>query len=83
VFWGRDTSEPLLALNDDGEERLRQVFRDYSDAAMRSLKMATDILSQDIPRVFQVRIQTRTSRGKSILCDILFFFSGARRYEHC
>jgi hypothetical protein len=56
VLWGRDTSEPLLALNDEGEERLRKVFRDYSDAVMRSLKTATDVLSQDIPRVFQIRI---------------------------
>jgi hypothetical protein len=45
VLWGRDTSEPLLALNDEGEERLRQVFHDNSDAAMRSLKTAMDILS--------------------------------------
>jgi hypothetical protein len=56
VFWGRDTSEPLLALNDEGEERLRNAFRDSSEAAMRSLRMATEILSQDVPRVFQVRI---------------------------
>jgi hypothetical protein len=56
VFWGHDTSEPLLALNDEGEERLRKVFRDYSDVVMRSLKTATKVLSQDIPRVFQVRI---------------------------
>ena len=56
VFWSRDSSEPLLSLNDEGEERLRKVFRDYRDAVMRSLKTATDVLSQDIPRVFQVRI---------------------------
>jgi hypothetical protein len=56
VFWGRDTSEPLLALNDEGEERLRNAFRDYSEAVMRSLRMATEILSKDVPRVFQVRI---------------------------
>jgi hypothetical protein len=56
VFWGRDTSEPLLSLNDEGEEKLRKVFRDYSEAVMRSLKMAMDVFSQDIPRVFQVRI---------------------------
>jgi hypothetical protein len=56
VFWGRDTSEPLLALNDEGEQRLQKAFRDYSEAAMRSLRMATEVLSQDVPRVFQVRI---------------------------
>jgi hypothetical protein len=52
VFWSRDTSEPLLSLNDEGEERLWKVFCDYSEAVMRSLKTATDVLSQDIPRVF-------------------------------
>jgi hypothetical protein len=52
VFWGRDTSEPLLALNDEGEERLRNVFRDYSEAVMRSLQMATEVFSQDVLRVF-------------------------------
>jgi hypothetical protein len=56
VFWGRDTLEPLLALNDEGEEKLQKVFRDYRDVVMRSLKTATEVLSQDIPRVFQVRI---------------------------
>jgi hypothetical protein len=56
VFWGHDTSEPLLALNDEGEERLRKAFWDYSEAVMRSLRMATEVLSQDVPRVFQVRI---------------------------
>jgi hypothetical protein len=56
VFWGRDTSEPLLALNDVLEEKLWSSFREYSEAAMRSLRMATKILSKDVPRVFQVRI---------------------------
>jgi hypothetical protein len=56
VFWSHDSSESLLSLNDEGEERLRKVFRDYSEAVMRSLKTTTDVLSQDIPRVFQLRI---------------------------
>jgi hypothetical protein len=56
VFWGLDTSEPLLALNDELEEKLQDNFHEYSEAAMRSLRMATEILSKDIPRVFQVRI---------------------------
>ena len=56
MFWGRDTSEPLLALNDELEEKLQDNFREYSEAAMRSLRMATEVLSQDVPRVFQVRI---------------------------
>jgi hypothetical protein len=56
VFWGRDTSEPLLALNDELEEKLRDNFREYNEGAMRSLRLATKILSKDVPRVFQVRI---------------------------
>jgi hypothetical protein len=56
VFWGHDTSEPLLALNDELEEKLRDNFREYSEVVMRSLRMATEILSKDVPRVFQVRI---------------------------
>jgi hypothetical protein len=78
VFWGRDTIEPLLALNDEGEERLQKAFCDYSEAAMRSLRMATEVLSQDVPRVFQVRIQTRTSCGQSILCDSIFIFRSSQ-----
>jgi hypothetical protein len=56
VFWGRDTSKPLLALNDELEEKLQDSFREYSEAAMRSLRMTMEILSKDVPRVFQVRI---------------------------
>jgi hypothetical protein len=52
LFWGRDTSEPLLALNDELEEKLRDNFREYSEAALRSLRMATKILSKVVPRVF-------------------------------
>jgi hypothetical protein len=37
VFWSRDTSEPLLALNDELEEKLQDNFREYNEAAMRSL----------------------------------------------
>jgi hypothetical protein len=37
VFWGHDTSEPLLALNDGLEEKLQDNFHEYSEAAMRSL----------------------------------------------
>jgi hypothetical protein len=56
VFWGHDTLEPLLALNDELEEKLRDNFCEYSKAAMRSLRMTMEILSKDVPRVFQVRI---------------------------
>jgi hypothetical protein len=53
---GHDTLEPLLALNDELEEKLRDNFCEYNKAAMRSLRLATEILSKDVPRVFQVRI---------------------------
>jgi hypothetical protein len=56
LFWSHDTSEPLLSLNDELEEQLRGNFREYTEAAMRSLRMTMEILSRDVPRVFQVRI---------------------------
>jgi hypothetical protein len=55
-FWGRGTSEPLLFLNDELEEKSRDRFREYTEAALRSLRSTMEILSRDIPRVFQVRI---------------------------
>jgi hypothetical protein len=55
-FWGRGTSEPLLSLNDELEEKSRDSFREYTEAAMRSLRSTMEILSRDVPRVFQVRI---------------------------
>jgi hypothetical protein len=56
LFWSRDTSEPLLSLNDELEEQLRGNFREYTEATMRSLQTTMEILSRDVPRVFQVRI---------------------------
>jgi hypothetical protein len=56
LFWSRDTSEPLLSLNDELEEQFRDNFRKYTKAAMRSLWSTMEILSRDVPRVFQVRI---------------------------
>jgi hypothetical protein len=56
LFWSRDTSELLLSLNDELEEQFRDNFREYTEAAMRSLRTALEILSRDVPRVFQVRI---------------------------
>jgi hypothetical protein len=58
LFWSHDTSgpEPLLSLNDELEERSRDNFREYIEAAMRSLRSTMEILSRDVPRVFQVRI---------------------------
>jgi hypothetical protein len=54
-FWSRDTSEPLLSLNDE-LEKSRDSFREYTEAEMRSLRLTMEILSRDVPRVFQVRI---------------------------
>jgi hypothetical protein len=58
LFWSRSTSdsEPLLSLNDELEERSRDSFREYTEAAMRLLQSTMEILSRDVPRVFQVRI---------------------------
>jgi hypothetical protein len=53
-FWGRGTSEPLLLLNDELEEKARDSFREYTEAAMRSLRSTMKTLSRDVPRVFQV-----------------------------
>jgi hypothetical protein len=55
-FWGRGTSEPLLFLNDELEEKSWDSFREYTEAAMRSLRSTMEILSRDVPSVFQVRI---------------------------
>jgi hypothetical protein len=57
LFWSRVTSdsEPLLSLNDELEERSRDNFREYTQAAMRSLWLTMEILSRGVPRVFQVR----------------------------
>jgi hypothetical protein len=55
-FWSRDTLEPLLSLNDELEEQSRNNFREYFEAAMRSLRSTMEILSRDVPKVFQVRI---------------------------
>ena len=52
LFWSRDTSEPLLSLNDELEEEFRDNFREYTEAAMRSLRTTMEILSRDVPRVF-------------------------------
>jgi hypothetical protein len=41
---------------------------------MRSLQSTMEILSRDVPRVFQVRILMYTLRDQGILRDILFSF---------
>jgi hypothetical protein len=55
LFWSRNTSEPLLSLNDELEEQFRDNFREYTEAAMRSFRSTMEILSRDVPRVLQVR----------------------------
>jgi hypothetical protein len=55
-FWSHATSEPLLFLNDELEEKARDSFPEYTEAAMRSLRSTMETLSRDVPRVFQVRI---------------------------
>jgi hypothetical protein len=74
LFWSRATSdlEPLLPLNDELEERSRDSFREYTEVAMRSLRSTMEILSRDVPRVFQVRIWMYTFRDQGILRNILF-----------
>ena len=71
-FWSRDTSEPLLSLNDELEEQSRNNFREYTEAAMRSLQTTMEILSRDVPRVFQVRIWMYIFRDQGTLHNILF-----------
>ena len=42
-------------VNDELEEQFWDNFREYTEAAMRSLRSTMEILSRDVPRVFQVR----------------------------
>jgi hypothetical protein len=46
----------ILFLNDELEDKSQDSFREYTEAAMRSLWSTMEILSRDVPRVFQVRI---------------------------
>jgi hypothetical protein len=55
-FCSRGASELLLFLNDEQEAQSRNEFHEYTEAAMRSLRSTMEILSRDVPRVFQVRI---------------------------
>jgi hypothetical protein len=73
-FWSRDTLEPLLSLTDELEEKSPDSFREFTEAAMRSLRSTMEILSRDVPKVFQVRIWTYTLRDQGILCNILLSF---------
>jgi hypothetical protein len=78
-FWSRDTLEPLLFLNNELEEKARDNFHEYTEAAMRSLRATVETLFRDVPRVFHVRIQTYTLCDQGILCDILFSFLRSSR----
>jgi hypothetical protein len=73
-FWSRGASEFLLFLNDEREEQSRNELREHAEAAMRSLRLTMEVLSRDVPRVCQVRIQAHTLRDLGILCNILFSF---------
>ena len=55
-FWTRGASKPLFVLDDEREEQSRDELREYAEAAMGSLRSTMEILSRDVPRVFQVRI---------------------------
>jgi hypothetical protein len=37
------------------EEKARESFREYTEAAMRSIPSTLETLARDVPRVFQVR----------------------------
>jgi hypothetical protein len=53
-FWSHAISdpEPLLSLDDELEERTRDNFHEYIEAMTRSLRLAVETLSRDVPRVF-------------------------------
>jgi hypothetical protein len=55
-FWSRGVSELLLFLNDEREEQSRNKLRERAEAAMRSLRLTMEVLSRDVPKVYQVRI---------------------------
>jgi hypothetical protein len=73
-FWSRSASELLLFLNDEREEQSRNELREHAEAAMRSLRLTMEVLSRDVPRVFQVRIWAYASRDQGILCNTLLSF---------
>jgi hypothetical protein len=73
-FWSRDALELLLFLNDEREEQSRNELHEHAEAAMRSLRLTMEVLSRDVPRVFQVRIWVYTLRDQGILCNTLLSF---------
>jgi hypothetical protein len=78
-FWSRGASELLLFLNDEWEEQSRNELREYAEAAMRSLRSTMEVLSRDVPRVFQVRMWAYTLHDQGIICNtLLSFFRNSR-----
>jgi hypothetical protein len=78
-FWSRGASELLLFLNDDREEQSRNELHEHAEAAMRSLRLTMEVLSRDVPRVFQVRMWAYTLHDQGILCNtLLSFFRNSR-----
>jgi hypothetical protein len=55
-FWTRGASKPLFVLDDEREEQSRDELREYTEAAMGSLRSTMEILSRDVPRVLPVKI---------------------------
>jgi hypothetical protein len=78
-FWSHVASELLLFLNDEWEEQSRNELREHAEAAMRSLLSTMEVLSRDVPRVFQVRMWAYTLCDQGILCNtLLSFFRNSR-----
>jgi hypothetical protein len=55
-LWTHGASKPLFVLDDEREEQSRDELREYAEGPLRSLRSTVEILSRDVPRVFQVRV---------------------------
>jgi hypothetical protein len=73
-FWSRGASELLLFLNDEREEQSRNELHEHAEAAIKSLRLTMEVLSRDVPRVFQVRIWAYTLRDQGTPCNTLLSF---------
>jgi hypothetical protein len=73
-FWSRGASGLLLFLNVEREEQSRNELHEHAEAVMRSLRLTMEVLSRDVPRVFQVRIWAYTLHDQVILCNTLLSF---------
>jgi hypothetical protein len=81
-FWSRGAAELLLFLNDEREEQSRNELREHAEAAMRSLRLTMEVLSRDVPRVFQVRIWASPCVTRALLVIPCFPSSVTCGYEH-